>query len=58
MKEAIPSVGTGSITAVIASVNGVQILETMLFALCGGIAAYIGQLLVKEVINQIKKAIK
>jgi hypothetical protein len=58
MKTAIPSISTGSISAVIATISGIQIYETMLIALLGGIAAYLGQLLVKAIIQQIKKTIK
>lgn len=58
MKEAIPSISTGSITTVMASINGVGIVETVILAFLGGVAGYLGKIAIVWVIQSIKKTIK
>lgn len=58
MNSSILSISFGTLTTILAKVNGVGIIETVLLAFIGGIAGYLGKIAVECVIKKIKKLLK
>jgi hypothetical protein len=53
MKESILSITTGSAASLIASISGADLIEAVICAFIGGMAAYGGQLLLKSFLKKI-----